>query len=43
MRIGNYCGLFVMNERQKPIRGFEKCIFMKCLGNVIWKWLFMSS
>ena len=43
MRIGKYCGLFVMNERQKPIRGLKKCIFMKCLENVIWKWLFMSS
>ena len=40
--IGNYCGLFVMNEIQKTIRGFKKCIFMKCLGNVIWKWLLMS-
>ncbi|RHK60781.1 hypothetical protein DW054_13655 [Dorea formicigenerans] len=35
-----------LEQRNSPLtrhRGFEKCIFMKRLGNVIWKWLFMSS
>ncbi len=32
MRSGNYCGLFVMNERQKAVRGFEKCIFYEVFG-----------